>query len=605
MDGLIVVNKERGFTSFDVVAKLRGILGEKKIGHLGTLDPEAEGVLPVCLGRATKLSELLSGGEKVYLTRLLLGIRTDSQDASGRFLKREAVPEDEESVRQAILSFTGEQDQLPPMVSAKKVDGQKLVDLARKGKEVSRKPARITVYSIEILKMSLPRVRMRIRCSKGTYIRTLCRDIGEKLGCGGIMESLVREEASGFTLNEALRPDEIASLYLTGNIGRVLRSPEAVLSALPSFHCDPEADLKAANGNVLSADQGAFSAAGTARGSTAVYLSDGTLIGVYRLSEDGRKLKPEVMLGPSDSGARRSARSSIVSIGKFDGVHLGHQKIIGEMIRQGEEKHLATTLFSFTNPPEILTDGRKEAVITPDDEKRRIVKSLGVRRLVEARFTPEMRDMSALDFLEKVLIGHLGMKSIVVGPDCCFGKGREGSVDFLLSHAASYGYDVNVVDKVRMGGEIVSSSRIRDVILSGNMEEAAGLLGRPFRFHGRVAYGAYLGNRIGFPTANLEIAEKKLCPPYGVYLCRVSSGGESWNGMANLGIKPTVNSRLSPNLEIHLFAFSGDLYGKEIEVSLLHFLRHEKRFDSLEALKEQLKKDRAEAERLFQACPVP
>ena len=168
MDGLLIINKERGFTSFDVIAKLRTVLGQKRIGHLGTLDPEAEGVLPVVLGKATRLAELLSGGEKVYRTTLLLGVSTDTQDTTGRLLQYSAPAADEAFIRRTVLSFEGEQDQLPPMVSAKKVDGRKLVDLARKGIEVERRPARITVYSIEILDVSLPRITLRVRCSKGT-----------------------------------------------------------------------------------------------------------------------------------------------------------------------------------------------------------------------------------------------------------------------------------------------------------------------------------------------------------------------------------------------------------------------------------------------------
>lgn len=209
ISGIINVYKERGYTSFDVVAKLRGILKTKKIGHTGTLDPDAEGVLPVCLGKATKVCELLTDKQKEYEAVLLLGRVTDTQDISGTVLKEREVGATEEEVRNAILSFVGNYMQVPPMYSALKVDGKKLCDLARAGVTVERKARQVEIFSIDILEVCLPRVRMRVNCSKGTYIRTLCEDIGEKLGCGGCMESLLRTRVSEFRLQEALTLGEI------------------------------------------------------------------------------------------------------------------------------------------------------------------------------------------------------------------------------------------------------------------------------------------------------------------------------------------------------------------------------------------------------------
>ena len=187
--GILNVYKEKGYTSHDVVAKLRGIIGQKKIGHTGTLDPDAEGVLPVCLGKATRLCDLLTEKEKTYEAVLLLGRTTDTQDTTGETL---AVSDTEhlteEEVRRAVLSFQGTYPQVPPMYSALKVNGKKLYELAREGKTVERKPRMVTIYGIEILSADLPRVRMEVKCSKGTYIRTLCQDIGESLGCGGCID---------------------------------------------------------------------------------------------------------------------------------------------------------------------------------------------------------------------------------------------------------------------------------------------------------------------------------------------------------------------------------------------------------------------------------
>ena len=195
--GIINVYKEKGFTSHDVVAKLRGIVGQKKIGHTGTLDPDATGVLPVCLGKATKLCDLLTDKDKTYEAVMLLGMTTDTQDVTGRILEERSTETlTADKVREVIRSFIGDYDQIPPMYSALKVNGKKLYELAREGKVVERKARPVKILDIRIIEMDLPRVRMEVSCSKGTYIRTLCHDIGEQLGCGGCMESLIRTRGS-------------------------------------------------------------------------------------------------------------------------------------------------------------------------------------------------------------------------------------------------------------------------------------------------------------------------------------------------------------------------------------------------------------------------
>ena len=212
INGIVNVYKESGFTSFDVVAKMRGIFHQKKIGHTGTLDPDAQGVLPVCLGRATKVCDLLTDKDKEYEAVMLLGMTTDTQDVSGNVLSRQEVTVSEDAVKTVIASFEGEYMQIPPMYSALKVNGQKLCDLARKGIEVERKARSVTIHKIQILEINLPRVRMKVECSKGTYIRTLCQDIGKKLGCGACMESLLRTRVSEFRLDGALRLQQIEEL---------------------------------------------------------------------------------------------------------------------------------------------------------------------------------------------------------------------------------------------------------------------------------------------------------------------------------------------------------------------------------------------------------
>ena len=211
MDGIINVYKEAGFTSHDVVAKLRGICRQKKIGHTGTLDPQATGVLPVCLGSATRACEMLTDRTKEYVAELLLGQITDTQDNTGIVLEEREVAVDEAQVREVIGSFVGGYDQIPPMYSALKVNGKKLYELAREGKVIERKARDIEVFDIKVESIDLPEVTMTVHCSKGTYIRTLCNDIGERLGCHGCMKSLLRVRVAGFDLEHALTLSQIQS----------------------------------------------------------------------------------------------------------------------------------------------------------------------------------------------------------------------------------------------------------------------------------------------------------------------------------------------------------------------------------------------------------
>lgn len=248
--GIINVYKEKGYTSHDVVAKLRGIAGQKKIGHTGTLDPDAEGVLPVCLGKATKVCELLTDKDKTYRAVLFLGQTTDTQDASGTVLETSDVSNlNEAQVTEAVQSFAGEYAQIPPMYSALKVGGKKLYELAREGKTVERKARNVMIHSIKILRVDLPRVEMEVSCSKGTYIRTLCHDIGEKLGVGGCMESLLRVQVGRFVLADSLRLSEIQKAKEDGNLEKILQPIDSVFEQYRAVRIRPDQEKRLQNGN--------------------------------------------------------------------------------------------------------------------------------------------------------------------------------------------------------------------------------------------------------------------------------------------------------------------------------------------------------------------
>lgn len=249
LNGVINIYKEKGYTSHDVVARLRGIVRQRRIGHTGTLDPNASGVLPVCLGSATKLCDMLTDWDKEYAAGLRLGLVTDTQDIWGNILKEKPADVTEKQARSAILSFVGGYAQLPPMYSAIKVDGRRLYELAREGKEVERKPRNITIHELEILSMQLPDISLRVVCSKGTYIRTLCHDIGEKLGCGAVMSRLERSRTGSFTIKNAYKLDEIESLYKQGRIEEVLIPVDKMFEELAEVHVVDTAVKLVENGN--------------------------------------------------------------------------------------------------------------------------------------------------------------------------------------------------------------------------------------------------------------------------------------------------------------------------------------------------------------------
>lgn len=209
-NGIVIIDKAQGWTSMDVCAKLRGIFGEKRVGHAGTLDPMATGVLPVFVGQATKAVEFAECSEKEYIAGLRLGLVTNTQDVTGEVLSSGPVTADRAALEALLPRFTGDLEQLPPMYSAIKIGGKKLYELARKGQEVARKPRPVTVYRLELLEQAGPEdYVLRVVCSKGTYIRTLCHDLGQALGCGGCMASLRRTAAAGFTLEQALTLEQV------------------------------------------------------------------------------------------------------------------------------------------------------------------------------------------------------------------------------------------------------------------------------------------------------------------------------------------------------------------------------------------------------------
>ena len=249
MNGIVIVDKPQGWTSQDVVSKLRGVFQTRRIGHGGTLDPLATGVLPVFVGRATRGVEFFEHADKTYEAVLKLGISTDTEDITGTVLEEKTVTVTEEQLLAVLAQFRGEIDQIPPMYSALKVNGQKLYDLARQGKEVERKSRKITIFRLECLEFQGDSARLLVHCSKGTYIRTLCKDIGNALGCGGCMAQLRRVQAGAYTIDKAV---SLQTLIESQNPGVFLAPVDSLFEAYPQVVLTANQEKRCRNGNSFS-----------------------------------------------------------------------------------------------------------------------------------------------------------------------------------------------------------------------------------------------------------------------------------------------------------------------------------------------------------------
>ena len=299
MNGILIVNKERGFTSHDVVAKLRGILRTKKIGHTGTLDPDATGVLPVCVGRATKICGLLTDTDKIYEAVIRFGVKTDTLDMTGKIIEEKPVSITEGQLVEALAAFVGDIEQVPPMYSAVKVNGKRLYELARKGQEVERKKRMVTIHEPTLLSASLPEARcsVRVHCSKGTYIRTLCSDIGDRLGCGAAMESLKRTRAGGFAIGQAMTLSEIeARVHEQGTEGLLLPL-DTVFKQYKSGIVEAGGMTYLKNGNAVRAEFVRLREAPPVDGENVrIYGEDGSFYAIYRYEQEKQTYRVVKML---------------------------------------------------------------------------------------------------------------------------------------------------------------------------------------------------------------------------------------------------------------------------------------------------------------------
>lgn len=280
---------------------------------------------------------------------------------------------------------------------------------------------------------------------------------------------------------------------------------------------------------------------------------------------------------------------SAVALGKFDGVHLGHRKLLGQVLEQ-KKRGLQAVVFTFDTSAATFFGGDDKELSTRE-EKRAAFSRLGIDVLIEFPLNRDTAATLPLDFLSRYLAGQMRTAYLCAGPDLSFGKGGAGNYALLAEYAQKFGYQVELIEKVRVNGEEVSSTRVREAVRAGRMQDAALMLGAPYSVSGRVVHGRALGRQLGMPTANLRPDGSKLLPPNGVYYSKTVLNGRTYRGITNVGCKPTVSDEQVMGVETYLYDFEGEIYDRDMTVELLAFRRPERTFESVEALRRQIEED--------------
>ncbi|HPE77254.1 MAG TPA: bifunctional riboflavin kinase/FAD synthetase [Draconibacterium sp.] len=293
------------------------------------------------------------------------------------------------------------------------------------------------------------------------------------------------------------------------------------------------------------------------------------------------------------------AKRPVVTIGTFDGVHLGHQKVILRLREFAKQHNGESVIFTFHTHPRLVTapDKANLRLLTTLKEKTDLFEKYGIDHLIVYTFDKEFSDLSYSEFVEKILVEKINTHCLVVGYDHKFGKNREGGFDYLQKCAEKFNFEIEKLDALLVQDESVSSTKIRDALQNGEIEKANHYLGYPFTLHGTVVEGKQLGRKLGFPTANIVASDKfKIIPGYGVYVVKVEIGGNIYSGMLNIGMRPTFNDNAdNRSIEVNIFDFSDDLYGKEITLKFVGKIRDERKFENIEMLVSQLVKDKETA----------
>ncbi len=611
-DGLLVVDKPPSWTSHDVVARVRRLARTKKVGHAGTLDPMATGVLLLGIGRATRLLGHLALTDKDYDATWRLGATTVTDDAEGDVLeRRDASGVDDEALRTALAALTGEIEQVPSAVSAVKVDGVRSYARVRSGEQVALAARRVVVSRLELTGRRGDDVDVTCAVSSGTYVRALARDLGQALGVGAHLTGLRRTRVGPFDLSRA-RP--LADLEAEGALdAAVVPLDQAVAAGFPRRDLDPAGgarpvlrpparpDRPERPGRRLRPGRAPRRAGGGPRGRRPG--ERGLRAGMTDVWQGGRVQRWRgVTAVPSGWGR------CVVTIGVFDGVHRGHQQIIGHAVARARALGLPCVVLTFDpHPSEVVRPGSHPPVLSGPRDKAELLEQLGVDVVCVLPFTREFSRLTPDGFVHEVLVEALHAALVVVGENFRYGARAAGDVAALAAAGRRFGFGVEGVPLVGSDDTTWSSTYVRSCVQAGEVEQAARALGREHRVDGVVVRGDQRGRELGYPTANLEPLPWSAVPADGVYagrLLRTTDGGRQALAAAiSIGTNPTFEGP-DRRVEAYVLDFTGDLYGEHVGLAFTARLRDTLRFDGVEPLVAQMALDVERARELTSRPPA-
>ena len=615
--GVLAIDKPQGITSHDVVNVVRRLTGEKRVGHAGTLDPMATGLMLVCVGAATRLSAYLTGHDKSYVARIVFGAGTDTDDADGRVITAfsaagpgEGLAALEQLDPQTTLDgIVGTSLQLPPAYSAIKKNGVTAYKAAREGKRIELEPREVTISKAVYIgtgvervnlsdgeggcfKASLPYWDVELSVSKGTYIRSIARDLGSKLGCGAHLRALRRVSVADCAVEEAYSLERLAQITADGS--ELPWADPVRLLGFPNVHeLDDDEAKDVSNGRQLRS---------SVREGLVSCVRDGKLFAIYRAC--GNVMKPEVVIPGGVVGVGRAPHcnarlvswdlrtmpssklgSRVVVMGVFDGLHEGHMALFEAARRDAGHRGLPLTVVTFDKDPDELFGREPESFKLMANEARldalRKSRRVGASEVVAIKTDRDSLSVEAPDFLGK-LAELIDVASIHVGADFRFGRKAAGTVDDISAWCERIGAACCPQELFEAEGEVVTATRIRSLLEQGDADAVA-KLDPGYVICGEVVHGRGEGADMGFATANVVPEQGVMLARDGVYGGYAFVGGTCYAAAVNMGVAASFENATSP-IEAHLLDYTGDLYGKVIEIKLVHWLRPQIKFDNIEDL---------------------
>jgi riboflavin kinase/FMN adenylyltransferase/tRNA pseudouridine(55) synthase len=583
-DGFINLNKDIGGSSQHAVAAIKRLL-HIKAGHCGTLDPLASGVLPICLGKATRLSELVMGREKTYIGEICFGASTDSYDAGGVVTATaDASALTRDALEAVITRFLGRIEQIPPAISAIKQAGVPLYKRARQGEELNLKPREISIYDIALLEFrpgNKAYAKIKVDCGQGTYIRSLAFDIGAALGFPAHLCGLTRTRTGDFYLEDAYTLAQISALAEQGDYS-FIRPMSKTIDFIPKIIAKASEITAISHGNDINCPT-EFPA------NTIVRIEDEDkqllAIGRTKEMEQGRIVKlDKVFIEPQSCIA--------CAVGNFDGLHLGHRALFEDLHQYKEMNGTLSAVLTFEPHPLTVIKGNAPLLLTGDRLKTSLlVEHFGIDKVVTLVFDRNIMNSTPQEFVDKIIAEKLKAKYVVVGYNFTFAEQGRGTATLLQNLCRDRGIEVKIVDEVDSRYGLISSTNIREHLAKGDLPAVNEMLGYWFVMEGTVFQGNRIGHTIGFPTANFRPEPDQAVPPNGVYAVRIEHQNITYDGVANFGYKPTIGGEILPLVEAHLFDVDIALYKEKIRVWFGKYLRAEERFAGLAELKAQITQD--------------